>query len=1434
MEREASSSSAPAGCGGLGVAAEGGGAAAAEKRRRGRPKRQAGVAPPKPPPLKRQAVVVMKPEPVKEEEDVWEDVCFICFDGGSLVLCDRKGCPKAYHPACIKRDEAYFQSKGKWNCGWHICSVCQKASRYMCYTCTYSLCKGCIKETDFVCVRGNMGLCTTCMKTIMLIENKDQANKESVQVDFDDVTSWEYLFKVYWTYLKQSISLTLHELTHAKSLSQGVRSVACNQKLHDSRGVNGTNGVITNGHCEHPKDLEQTSSSLKNSARCKEWASKELLEFVAHVKNGDTSVLSQFDVQELLLKYINTNGLLDRDCQIICDLRLSNLFGKPRVSRSEMHNLLACHLRIKEDLQKNSSTTSGIVGTASSHLDHSENKANSTRQQNSCKKFDVGVPQNNLDEYAAIDSHNMNLIYLPRNLMGSLIQDENFHEKVVGSIVRIRISNSDQKQDMYRLVQVRGTSKGQEPYKLGNKTVDAVLEVLNLDKKESIAIDAISDQEFSPDECRHLREIIKCGLLKPFTVGEVRKKAMELLAVRLDERLDAEILKLNQHCDQTSEKERIKELRVRITKLQLLKTPEECQRRFSGIIQVHADPKMSPDYDSEQDAEGGDPKPEVHIRFKSSEFSRSDGKHNSSQSEVKDEELISGQHKVNRKRDECDLSDQAVSRLVTENSAVEHETESSSPMNESETEKMWYYRDPNDKIQGPFSIVQLREWSTTGYFPPDMKIWTIYEHEDSILLTEALNGQFHTAAHLLYNFSLKSHQVRVSNRMLDTGSNENKDKLSRGDNQVDGTLKAGTGGVQCGESYETGGRDLGANSGVQSCENNESGRTDVLGGTSGIKSRENNESGKTDVMVDTGFQSREHNEPVRTDVSMSESSGFTASGFSPKERQPRNSPLHELKEHNSSSVHSQIRQPPSSTNGPSHVSLPQRGGRGSKGPRSSHKHEKKESDVSAAIQVVGQSHENKSHGKSNESQSLGQNRRSFPINLNSNAIDLNSGLSPATNSDSSKQSCDMEPPELPNRAQKAGNREPETEAAENSRLSLDVHPSGLPDPPSPMLKLSNESQVAHVTEYKQPPSLKVEQDLHPSRSSASSLVVGGAQFQDIANDWGGYPPPSMKPVLEGWSSGLASSSVKQHDIAGVHATTTANVDPLAHISACNPTPNTSSWHGIVEPIEFISLAEESVSDLLAEVDAMESQSGGLASPTSAMRCEDEMMKFYKSEGFTMEDFSPTHNPGRSDALSSTGDIQLPCHSTATQEPVAASEGYTYDPSKRSSRHSSNSRDREARSADVRLNQRDAGHPGLSLTMSQDINSGIMDSGIMGRAPEHMNLFWGAPAQGINNIGWAANQGTNWGIQNINHGPHNANGGMQWDGQRKYAGERHPGHRDYAPHGGDVGYSRGRPSWNRQPIGGGGGYARSPRGQRVCKFYENGHCRKGASCDYLHP
>ncbi|KAG6470426.1 hypothetical protein ZIOFF_071499 [Zingiber officinale] len=47
-------------------------------------------------------------------------------------------------------------------------------------------------------------------------------------------------------------------------------------------------------------------------------------------------------------------------------------------------------------------------------------------------------------------------MYLRRNLMEGLIDDDEFEEKAIGSFVRIRISGLGQWQDMYRLVQVIG------------------------------------------------------------------------------------------------------------------------------------------------------------------------------------------------------------------------------------------------------------------------------------------------------------------------------------------------------------------------------------------------------------------------------------------------------------------------------------------------------------------------------------------------------------------------------------------------------------------------------------------------------------------------------------------------------------------------------------------------------------------------------------------------------------------------------------------------------------------------------------------------------------------------------------------------------------------------------------------------------------------
>ncbi|XP_068132273.1 histone-lysine N-methyltransferase NSD2 isoform X2 [Hyperolius riggenbachi] len=67
-----------------------------------------------------------------------EDYCFRCNDGGDLILCDRKICTKTYHLSCLDLDKHPF---GRWECPWHHCDVCGKASISFCHLCPNSFCK---------------------------------------------------------------------------------------------------------------------------------------------------------------------------------------------------------------------------------------------------------------------------------------------------------------------------------------------------------------------------------------------------------------------------------------------------------------------------------------------------------------------------------------------------------------------------------------------------------------------------------------------------------------------------------------------------------------------------------------------------------------------------------------------------------------------------------------------------------------------------------------------------------------------------------------------------------------------------------------------------------------------------------------------------------------------------------------------------------------------------------------------------------------------------------------------------------------------------------------------------------------------------------------------------------------------------------------------
>ncbi|KAJ0556749.1 hypothetical protein HanIR_Chr07g0317391 [Helianthus annuus] len=109
----------------------------------------------------------------------------------------------------------------------------------------------------------------------------------------------------------------------------------------------------------------------------------------------------------------------------------------------------------------------------------------------------------------------------------------------------------------------------------------------------------------------------------------------------------------------------------------------------------------------------------------------------------------------------------------------------------------------------------------------------------------------------------------------------------------------------------------------------------------------------------------------------------------------------------------------------------------------------------------------------------------------------------------------------------------------------------------------------------------------PSWSTTLSLVVGGTQLPETGDEWGRY------------------STTVDHP-------TNSTIDQIT---------NMPSWHGLSETIEFSTLAEESVSDLLAEVDAMESRNC-VPSPTS--RRNSFLEDLFNG---SIDDFSPTADHG---------------------------------------------------------------------------------------------------------------------------------------------------------------------------------------------------------------
>ncbi|KAL2497666.1 PHD finger family protein [Abeliophyllum distichum] len=301
------------------------------------------------------------------------------------------------------------------------------------------------------------------------------------------------------------------------------------------------------------------------------------------------------------------------------------------------------------------------------------------------------------------------------------------------------------------------------------------------------------------------------------------------------------------------------------------------------------------------------------------------------------------------------------------------------------------------------------------------------------------------------------------------------------------------------------------------------------------------------------------------------------------------------------------------------------------------------------------------------------------------------------------------------------------------------------------------------------------------------------------DEWCGYYPAHAKASVEEWDSGLVSgSSLKPPKSLGDTDTALANLLTLS--SSSHPPSEITSWQASSgEKIELDVLAEDSVSDLLAQVDEMESQ-GGLPSPTSAIKFEKELIQDCNDGCFSsIEEFSRTRDPGKSEALSSSGEIQLTCQSQAN----------ALDPFRSSCVQSSASSEGETNGPVFRVDAGSEFHPPapnacqdmVGTTLALGTGSETVDPGwgtVQGNinlvtVQGNVNLVLGGPAQGIPNLGFT-NPGTSWGNPNMNRSA--PNGSLPWDNQRKIGGERFTSPRDWGYQSGDQGFGRGRPPWGR--------------------------------------
>ncbi|PPD80150.1 hypothetical protein GOBAR_DD22928 [Gossypium barbadense] len=127
-----------------------------------------------------------------------------------------------------------------------------------------------------------------------------------VQVDFDDKTRWEYLFKVYWVLLKEKLALTLDELTNSTNPLKELREASANIEPKHQNDVAYLINSYKSLYLKWVFDLSWRSMGFLQSPRPMNQNSKNYVSGIVKRRN-----LSEFDMSKLgVVNFYGRKGIL--------------------------------------------------------------------------------------------------------------------------------------------------------------------------------------------------------------------------------------------------------------------------------------------------------------------------------------------------------------------------------------------------------------------------------------------------------------------------------------------------------------------------------------------------------------------------------------------------------------------------------------------------------------------------------------------------------------------------------------------------------------------------------------------------------------------------------------------------------------------------------------------------------------------------------------------------------------------------------------------------------------------------------------------------------------------------------------------------------------------------------------------------------------------